>query len=147
MDTPSFVQVRSVHYAIAGSLAALILAVTAPVAKATTADETPSLVVKYTDLNVNTPQGARVLYSRLRAAATDVCGGDADLRDPDVYLEFLRCYWRAMDSAVQKVDEASITALYAQAKQHFPCAQLIHSEMSRSPGFRGCHPVSADSRR
>jgi UrcA family protein len=72
------------------------------------ADESPpSKTVKFADLNIQTPEGAKVLYHRIRVAASQVCGdGDPIMRDA-----VRVCTDTAIDNAVKKVNAPYLTAL------------------------------------
>jgi UrcA family protein len=67
-------------------------------------------LVRFADLNVNSPDGARALYMRIRTAAHEVCrlpfesNRFAALRERD-------CMDRAIDSAVRDVHAPELTAL------------------------------------
>jgi UrcA family protein len=74
------------------------------------AESLPSKTVRYSDLDISKPEGAKVLYQRIRAAARDVCdlsiGGDAVLR-----VAAKACVDTAIDNAVRKVDSPALTSL------------------------------------
>ena len=74
------------------------------------AEDAPSRVVRFADLDITQPAGAKVLYGRIRLAAHTVCeqsaGGDPILR-PAVHA----CIDKAIDEAVRKVDAPALTAL------------------------------------
>ena len=75
------------------------------------ADESlPSKTVRYSDLDISKPEGAKALYQRIRAAARHVCdlsiGGDAVLRVAEK-----ACVDTAIDNAVRKVDAPALTSL------------------------------------
>lgn len=70
----------------------------------------PSQTVRWNDLDIAKPAGAKVLYSRIRAAARNVCeytaAGDPILREA-VHV----CIEKAIDKAVKGVDAPELTAL------------------------------------
>jgi UrcA family protein len=70
----------------------------------------PHKVVRFQDLNLDSPEGAAVLYQRINAAAHEVCG------DPDKYdlsqLKFHSCVKEAVSRAVAQVDRPLLTSLY-----------------------------------
>jgi UrcA family protein len=70
-------------------------------------------VVNYGDLDLNQPQGIAILYSRVQAAAADVC---APLESVDMsrraHLE--PCIANATSRAVQSVNVPALTAYNAQ---------------------------------
>lgn len=65
--------------------------------------------VKFADLNLQTPEGAKTLYNRIRAAAKQVC--DANDSDPILREAKPRCIDKAIDGAVRAVDAPYLTAL------------------------------------
>jgi UrcA family protein len=73
----------------------------------------PHKVVSFHDLNLNSPEGAAVLYRRINAAAYEVCGS------PDRYdlseLKLHRCVKDAVSRAIAQVNSPMLTSLY-QAK-------------------------------
>lgn len=73
--------------------------------------EPPRVNVKYGDLNIDSPQGADVLYARIRRAARNVCGKfDADLLD--VFRQREVCINKAISGAVTKVNAPALYAIY-----------------------------------
>jgi UrcA family protein len=69
----------------------------------------PSKTVKFADLDIQTVEGAKVLYHRIRVAAAEVCepiGRDAILREAAP-----QCVATAIDNAVKKVNAPYLTAL------------------------------------
>ena len=74
------------------------------------AQDVPAKTVRFADLDITKPAGAKVLYGRIRAAAHDVCdqsvGGDPIMR-PAVRA----CIDKAIDDAVRKVNAPALTAL------------------------------------
>jgi UrcA family protein len=80
----------------------------------------PQMTVKYADLNVASPQGAAVLYARIRHAAKNVClqleGGG-----PDVYGQRETCINKAIEGAVAKVNAPALSALHsAKTRKEMP---------------------------
>jgi UrcA family protein len=73
----------------------------------------PHKVVSFHDLNLNSPEGAAVLYRRINAAAYEVCG------NPDRYdlseLKLHRCVKDAVSRAIAQINSPMLTSLY-QAK-------------------------------
>jgi UrcA family protein len=71
----------------------------------------PQTTVKYGDLNVASPQGVAVLYSRIRHAASNVCwqfGGDGLA----AYGRREACINKAISDAVTQVNAPALSALY-----------------------------------
>jgi UrcA family protein len=71
----------------------------------------PNVIVKYGDLNVSNPQGAVVLYRRIRTAAETVCPrfDHGDLRSE---MQKDACVSKAIAEAVTKVNEPALFAIY-----------------------------------
>lgn len=73
----------------------------------------PHKVVSFRDLNLNTPEGAAVLYQRIKSAAHEVCA------TPDRYdlseWKLQPCIKDAVSRAIAQVNKPMLTSLY-QAK-------------------------------
>jgi UrcA family protein len=73
-------------------------------------DNLPHKVVSFKDLNLDTPEGAAVLYRRITSAAKEVCG------NPDRYdlspLKLHICIKDAVSLAITKVNRPMLTSLY-----------------------------------
>jgi UrcA family protein len=67
-------------------------------------------IVHFNDLDLNTPEGARVLYGRIQAAARDVCAPPMT-GNLATAAEEQGCRARAIDLAVRAVNAAQLTAL------------------------------------
>jgi UrcA family protein len=80
-------------------------------AVAQTSDTAPSVSVKYRDLNIGSPAGARVLLKRIEAAATTACGGAPDIRELDRWASVEACRRSAVARAVAAVDSPMLTAM------------------------------------
>ena len=70
----------------------------------------PSKRVKFADLNIQSPEGAKTLYDRIRAAAREVCQVSAG-SDPILHRSTHACIDKAIDNAVKKVNAPYLTAL------------------------------------
>jgi UrcA family protein len=70
----------------------------------------PHKIVRFADLNIDTQEGAKVLYHRIRVAAASVCeisaGGDPIMREGT-----RKCIDTAIDNAVKKVNTPYLNAL------------------------------------
>ncbi len=86
-------------------------AVSAIATSAAIAEDVPSKTVRYSDLDISKPEGAKVLYNRIRVAARQVCdlstGGDPMLRAAEH-----TCIDTAIDTAVRKVNAPALTSLH-----------------------------------
>src|SRR3984957_11538778 len=73
-----------------------------------------SAVVSFGDLNLDSPQGTKMLYSRLRNGAEDAC---SSFEGRDLFFKRLwqTCFDQAVAAAVAQVDRPSVTALHSQS--------------------------------
>jgi UrcA family protein len=67
-----------------------------------------SITVKYADLNIHSPSGARALYERIRAAAKSACNYFWFKRDADE----ASCVEITVRDAVSKVNQPALSAVY-----------------------------------
>jgi UrcA family protein len=74
------------------------------------AQDAPSKIVKFNDLDITKPDGATVLYQRIRAAARYVCELSTG-RDPVMRPAIKMCIDTAVDNAVKKVNAPMLTNL------------------------------------
>jgi UrcA family protein len=95
-------------------LAACMLAGSLGVAAAAApADDVPTVVVRYGDLDLSTPEGAQTLYKRISSAARQVCPAG----DPRTLVRFdygRRCRAAAIARAVSSVHSSQLAALHAE---------------------------------
>ena len=98
------------YAAICCAVGSALMGALCTVAQATEQDP-PSKTVKFTDLNIQTPEGASVLYHRIRVAARDVCELSAG-GDPIYMLAEGACINAAIDNAVKKINAPYLTALH-----------------------------------
>ena len=101
--------------AVAATALGLALALSVPGAAAPLAGSkvtTRTEVVKYSDLNLATPTGAAMLYSRIKTAATRVCRGIIPAMDAHARFERTTCVRDLTETAVKDVNRPSLTALH-----------------------------------
>jgi UrcA family protein len=79
--------------------------------------DSPSLKVRYSDLNLSTEQGSLVLYGRIVAAAHLVCAID-DIRDLKAVRAAQACREQAIAQAVRDVNSPMLASVYAARLQH-----------------------------
>jgi UrcA family protein len=80
-----------------------------------------SITVKYSDLNIASPSGARVLYERIRMAAQNACNYFWFKTDADE----ARCLQYTIANAVTKVNQPELTTVYnAKFKTSAPISLL-----------------------
>ena len=72
-----------------------------------------SVVVKYSDLDLDSIAGNKVLYARLSSAAERACGKDPHSRDLQRRMQYRACYDSALNRAVDKVGSRELQALHA----------------------------------
>ena len=80
------------------------------VATAGAQESLPSKTVRYSDLDISNPEGAKALFHRIRAAARDVCELSAST-DPILSMSNKVCIDTAIDRAVRKVNAPMLTNL------------------------------------
>ena len=85
--------------------------VSAATATAGEAELFHSRVVKYDDLDINSEQGAKALYTRLRSAARIVCA-NLEGREIRQKLEWKSCFDQALTRSVAEVNQERVTALH-----------------------------------
>jgi UrcA family protein len=74
-------------------------------------DEAPmSKVVQFGDLDISKPEGAKVLYRRIQAAAREVCAQQLTRTLESLGPESI-CTQKAIDNAVRHVNSEQLTAL------------------------------------
>jgi UrcA family protein len=92
-----------------GSLAA---ALSFGAVNAATPDSPPSVVVKFSDQDLNTAGGVNEVYRRIVRAARQVCP-DPSFQDLSLQIKITECRNQAISQAVRKIDNAQLAALYA----------------------------------
>jgi len=81
-------------------------------ASAATADEgVRSVVVRFSDLDVAQPQGARTLYTRIQIAARQACG-DAETADLARFARYHNCIEQAVTNAVSSLNVREVTEIH-----------------------------------
>jgi UrcA family protein len=70
-----------------------------------------SVVVRYSDLDLSQPAGARVLYRRIRVAAKQACE-DLNGHDLALYARYHRCLTQAVAGAVHTVNSTRVSELH-----------------------------------
>ena len=77
-----------------------------------------SVVVRYSDLDLDSAAGNKALFARLSAAAERACGNAPSARDLQRQAQFRACYERALNRAVDKVGSRELQALHASGVAH-----------------------------
>jgi UrcA family protein len=100
-------------------VAAAALSVLSEVASADPAHPTrslePSVTVRLADLNLASPEGARAAYGRIRSAAQQVCGTSFSIWDANRWSSWRECYRTTIESTVNRIDNANLTALHQRS--------------------------------
>jgi UrcA family protein len=114
MNTAIRTQTNSITSILAAGLFTFICAASGSAALAAEPSQRLTKIVHYGDLNLDSEQGARALYARLRGAARQVCS-------PLESIEMARrrqwqeCFNNAVADAVGQVNKSMLSALHAQA--------------------------------
>ena len=82
-------------------------------AQAVAAPQYDRAIVAFGDLNLDSQQGTKVLYARLRNGAEDVC---SSFEGRDLFFKRLwqACFDQAVAAAVAQVNRPSLTTLHSQ---------------------------------
>ncbi len=70
------------------------------------------VVVQYSDLDLNSAAGNKVLYARLSAAAERACGNEPSARELKRQVQYRACYDKALNRAVDKIGSRELQALH-----------------------------------
>jgi UrcA family protein len=100
------------HSLIAASLFCVLSSGLAALPAAADSFEPLKVTVKFGDLDISHPQGAAVLYLRIRAAAQDVCS-PLDGSGLSAKMHMDACVKKAVADAVTKVDKPALFAVYS----------------------------------
>jgi UrcA family protein len=104
---------------VVSKLTLAVVAVVAATASfaATPSVDTPSVSVRYDDLNLSTSDGVNSLYRRISAAARDVCPGvySRDLAEAAIARH---CEADAVARAVSQVNNAHLAMVHAAHVSH-----------------------------
>ena len=79
-------------------------------------DAPPSVVVRYSDLNLSQPQDARTLYARIQTAARVACG-DISSADLARFGQYHNCVDHAVTNAVAAVSARQVTEIHEAQTQ------------------------------
>jgi UrcA family protein len=97
---------------VAGALLGALALSFASVSSAEEDTTPPQVVVKFTDLDVSTSQGAATLYRRIHSAAVNVCWRMYN-NELAFRLHKDGCLQKAIADAVTKVDQPALSAVFA----------------------------------
>ena len=114
MNTTIQNTVRAAAFFLCGAIAVGTLQATARASD----DALPTQRVTYADLDITKPAGAKVLYSRIVAAARHVCS-DNGYKELATIQRANKCIDLAIDKAVKDVGSPALSALRPNTVVHF----------------------------
>lgn len=98
---------------LAASFLVLSSAATGDIVQAVGTPQYDRTIVTFGDLNLDSQQGTKALYARLRNGAEDVC---SSFEGRDLFFKRLwqTCFDQAVAAAVVQVNKPSLTTLHSQ---------------------------------
>lgn len=108
---------RGLRAAVAAIAGLIVISAANAAGAETQPADAPSMVVRYSDLNILTEQGASDLYRRIALAARHVCPA-ADIRDLKGFAQSQSCREQAVARAVRSVSSPRLAAMYAAHAKH-----------------------------
>lgn len=86
-------------------------------AAAPTQFETERVTVSFADLNIHSVAGAKVLYSRLKAASESVCAVESyrELGSLSRVADAETCFVDTLDEAVAEIDSAALRRIHSDS--------------------------------
>jgi UrcA family protein len=103
---------KILEFAFVLGVCAFALAAMVEATQGTKAQAKHTITVRYDDLNLETDQGVKRLYGRLRNAAHEVCGVQAGLVALELRTIEMNCVRGAIANAVKKVNRPQLTAFH-----------------------------------
>lgn len=100
------------RFAVAASVAFAAVLGGQPTFAATADDGTISVSVPYTDLNLQSPAGARTMLARLTAASHTACGSEPAINNLGRAQLYRNCVSGTLDRAVRSLGAPLVTAAY-----------------------------------
>jgi UrcA family protein len=116
-----------IHYTSSLCLTTAIAIMVVPAVSQAGGEEAPVLqkAVSHAGLDLNTDQGARAFYTRLRAAALSVCYA-TESAIPGSYSSDNPCVKKAIGDAVRAVNRPQVTQLYVAVYRSNPAPTNSH---------------------
>ncbi len=97
---------------LAASMFAGALATSGPAAAQANDDGAGlKVTVRYSDLDLSREAGARIVYQRIKSAATEACGGQPDIRLLTSRMIYIHCRAETIDRAVKTLNAPLVTAM------------------------------------
>jgi UrcA family protein len=100
-----------VTFTLTSTLAAALLALAATHNAAASDDGPKQQVVKFADLDLSKPEGAKALYTRLSKAARQVCSGLEGRRLDEIH-RYRSCVSESVGNAVAAVNQPALTDVH-----------------------------------
>lgn len=74
-----------------------------------------SVRVSYSDLNIHSKAGAKVLYGRLKHASEEVCGIQSHTINGSLVstLKARQCFRETLDASVEKIDSEALDEIHS----------------------------------
>jgi|HubBroStandDraft_1064217.scaffolds.fasta_scaffold212259_2 UrcA family protein len=95
-----------------------------------------STTVRFADLNLESPEGAHALYSRIRSAAESLCGEQFSLWDGNRSREWQDCYRTTIERAVVQLNRPVLTSVHREAVQGpHPASVMLGSQAPSAHGI------------
>ncbi|HEY6455740.1 MAG TPA: UrcA family protein [Steroidobacteraceae bacterium] len=114
---------------VATAIISAVATIFAPISGAADSSGALQTTVRFSDLNVSTPEGAAVLYRRIRKASYQVCSpldhGDSKF---DGRLDV--CVNKAIADAVTKANQLALSAVY-NSRHLAPPPTILLSQQGR----------------
>lgn len=125
----------SFHYTVSLCLATALAIMVVPAVSQAGGAEAPVLqkAVGHAGLDLNTDQGARAFYTRLRAAALSVCYATESAM-PGSYSSDNPCVKKAIGDAVRAVNRPQVTQLYVAVYRSNPMPTNSNLAMASAVG-------------
>ena len=95
---------------VALGASALLLAAAPAVSVSAEPVQTSSAIVKYSDLNLSSHEGAKAMYQRLKMTARNLCGDEPDIREIGAQASWRTCVNGIVDSAVGSLNDPMVAA-------------------------------------
>jgi UrcA family protein len=119
----------SLRALIAGAIFSAFASSFATVSAAADSTDARSTVVSYADLNISSPQGAVILYSRIRKAAESVCWVSTGA-DYAASIGVSPCVHKAIADGVTAINQPALFAVY-NAKNKTPLPVMVAAGQAR----------------
>lgn len=105
---------KKLRWAVAACLAVTLCAPVSALADKDGNATEQTVRVAYHDLDIQSPDGAKQLYARLKRASTTACGVDSYvvLGSIERVMESKQCYRETLDRFVERIDSDALERLH-----------------------------------